>query len=558
MMKRLIGMAVVFGFAACSGDGEHHSGGGAGGASGNAGGGAAAGGMGASNLGGTTNAAGAAAAGAPDTPDGNAGDGSAAGGEGGMAPDVDPDAPAPATPNLTGLIPHSTKWMLVSLSSGLNAPDDIQLLDLETKQLTPANPDKTINVSGGLSPDERTYFFSNGNGAALSERIIHLEPNGFVPAHKLKDYENIPGAYSVLSWSFDARFAMVARGGGGIEVIDMWLEKRVHNEDFSSIVASFAPAGYNFFYDAALTDGYEPRYARVTRNGASPIQKLPPDADRMVFDPSGTRLVYSLGQPLESQHIFVLSLADGTTQELHAAEGEEIANGFGMLPLEDSVLVGVRPGPNGATLTRRVYLDAGKPWQKVSDFEVLYHADDNNLLLTRNFAEKTLELIRVGPYASRKLPLTYVDVNSFPLVGVVGSHVYYVAPDGLHLDSLSDAGELRDLVVSTPGKAVSPCASEHGYYEPKQKFAFVEGDGEALVLVDLTKEPPAIVSTVTAPVGLTVGCPQWGDGDTALAWSTQAADKSTNIYITRWTGAAPETPSLALDKWVAIYALMYR
>jgi hypothetical protein len=559
-MKTVVGIAMVLG--ACGGSGQHQSAGGAGGAA------TSGGGLGstvAGNAGGTGKAGNANGAGAAATSSGGSSGTSgniAGGGAGPNGGEI--DDPSPTTPDLTGLIPHSTKWMLVSMSSGLNAPDDIQLLDLETQTLTPANPDHSINVESSLSPDGRTFFFSNGDGLALSERIIHLEPNGFVPAHKLKDYENIAGAYLVLSWSFDSRFAMASRGASptSVEVIDMWLEKRVHMETFNSIVAGFAPAGYGFFYDAVLTDGYEPRYGRVTQSGTSPIQKLPPDAENMVFSPSGKQLFYSLGAAPGNQKIFVLSLADGKTQELHAADGVEIARGYGMLPLADSVLVGVQantPETIGMSFTRQVFLDPNKAPVRIADSDVRRHSDDHNLLIVQNSAEKTLNLIRIAPYVSKKLPLPYVQTQAVndSWVGVVGDHAFYVATDGLHVDSLSAAGELKDTVVSTAGKAVSVCSNQYEP-QPKKKLAFLQGDQEELVFVDLAQEPPVVVGTYQAPAGSKVSCLRWGDGDTALGFIVEAADKSRSAYVTSWSGAVPPAPKLALAKADRVYAVMYR
>ncbi len=466
------------------------------------------------------------------------------------------------TPDLTGLVPHSTKWMLLSNTpvGELNRPDDIQLLDLESMELTPGNPDKTVNVIGGLSPDARTYFFSNGDGAAVSARIIHLEPNGFVPARKLKDYALVAGAYRVLSWSFDSRFAMVSRGAGdsSVEVVDMWLEKRVHTEAFSSIVAELAPSGYSFFYDAALQDGYEPRYASITRTGISPLQKLPADADNMRFDPSGKYLFYTLSGPTANKRVFVRSLADGATKELAVATGEEQTSGYDLLGVqEDSVLVSVRATAATAAFTRRVFFDADEESQKVAEGDIVRHSDDNNLVLGRNFTEKTLDLVRVEPFVSQRLPQTYVGGSSESWAGIVGDHAFYVATDGLHVSSLSPTGELRDAVLSSADPTLRACFSRFAY-EPKDRLAYLAGDGEALVFVDLRQEPPVVVDSFEPGAGAKVACPTWGDADSALGFVVTAADGTSSAYFSTWTGAAPSKPTLASTTARRVYALMHR
>jgi hypothetical protein len=563
MMKTTwFGFAAAIAVASCGSDGGPTTGG----ASGSAPGGtSASGGLGGS-AGGASSTSGAAgapitAAGTPNEGGasstagaGNAGSDAGAGGAG-VEPDPDGD-PVPVTPNLNGLVPHSTKWMLVSLGRGLNQPDDIRMLDLETKELTDANPDHVINIQSALSPDERTYFFSNGNGAALSGRIIHLEPDGFVPARIPQDYAMVPGAFSVLSWSVDSRFALMA-SGSSVEVMDVWLERRVHTDPIHSIVAAFAPQGYHFFYDAALTDGYEPPYARVTQAGTSPILKLPADADKMVFDASGQHLYYGLEPKLESARIFRLSLADGQTQELTVAQPGEVARSFGMLPLSDSVLVNVQPGLYTSTFIRRVFVDPQKEPVKVADADAFHHSDDNNLLLIRNFADKTLQLVQVEPYAAQPLPLTYVETNSTGWAGIVGDHAFYLAPDGLHLDSIGPDGELRDQRLSDAGEYVYVCASPYSY-EPKNKFAYLRGEPRELVYIDLTQEPPAVVGSYQPPAGSSVGCPTWGDGDTALGLMVVAADKTRTAHVTTWRDAAPEAPQPALTGVASIYAVMHR
>ena len=68
-----------------------------------------------------------------------------------------------------------------------------------------------------------------------------------------------------------------------------------------------------------MTNGYEPRYARITRAGFSPLRTLPADADNMRFDPAGTKLFYTLKSATNGDRVFVRSLADDSTQELVVA-----------------------------------------------------------------------------------------------------------------------------------------------------------------------------------------------------------------------------------------------
>jgi len=490
---------------------------------------------------------------------------------GGQAPSNDAD-PLPVEPDLTGLVPTSNQWLLLTLplKTGVSNTSDIELLDLATDELHAANAGGPIDALGGVSPDGRTYFFSDGDGLRVSARVIRLGPTGFVPSQPLADYKDVTGAMRVVSWSVDSRFAVVSRGAApsSIEIVDMLLGKRLHSENLSGHVGAFAPVGYRYFYDAATTDAYQPRYARITAAGSTEPKLLPPDADYMAFDQSANWLFYVLGYvpgkpPVPSLH--AVSLNDDQNHDITlAGAGESFEHPLFFPAPGDSVVAAITTAADSTSSYRRVFFaDANKAPVTLSGAAASLgeeHAADGNVLIVRYYPADTLDLIRVEPYARRALPGSYVTSNNYATYGVVGTHAYYVSTDGLHVASLSDAGELTDTVVSSPGKEARPCAWRSTIYTPQNKLAFVEGGSERLVFVDLTSDPPAVVGSITPSAGYGVVCPIWGDADTAVA-VTEFKDGTSlrNAWVMRWkVPNAPDAAKLVAQGVLGVHAVMFR
>ena len=471
--------------------------------------------------------------------------------------------PKPVEPNLTGLVPTSSQWLLFSNpTSGSSFTKDLQVLDIASNQLHPANPGGAYDVLGGLSPDGRTYFFSDGDGSRDSDRIIRLEPSGFVPAHVLEGYVGIPGAYRVLSWSHDSRFAVLSNGNGpSVEVIDMRLGTRVATEKLSSIVGEFAPAGYSYFYTSALTPLYAPRYARVTERGSTAAVQLPPGAKGMAFDTTGTHLFYGVGTDQDGYKLHVLSLADGQASEIPVLEPGEIFDANRTFPTPgNSVVVELRKLSGDQRVLRRVFATSGQPAVTVSNPSAstlyTYRSADGNLLLVNHY-DKSLDLIRVEPYARHTIPGAFPFSLSGTIYGIIGKRGFYVLNGSVHLIDFDSAGAARDVALSPPGVTAVACANAFEY-TPEQKFAFVQGDGEELTFVDLTPQPPAIVGSFKpSAAGYRVACPTWGDSDTALALSESSGTNS-HQYVTRWKASAPEPPKLLPQPIGRVLAVMYR
>lgn len=481
-------VAGASGSAATSGTSGTSTNGGAGSAAG--GGGTSL--AGSSALGGTSGASGSGGASGS-----SGGTGGVITGAGGLLADPEGD-PVAVPPNLDGLVPHSSRWLLTYQSPTSGAAGDFELLDLADHRLYPANPGGPQYIIGGPSPDARTFFFSDGDGSRPSARIIRLEPEGFVPAKQLEDYTGIAGAYRVLSWSFDSRFAVISRGAGqpAVEIVDMRLGKRLATESFSSIVGGFAPKGYAYYYDAALVDGYQPKYARITQAGSTPRVSLPVDAKDMVFDPSGTQLFYALGVYPASDELFVISLADGTSRKVPVTVDGEFLNAASALPVAgDSVVVNVEDSTRTKQTRRRVFLDGKQPSVTLSDparfaSGVANSADNNSHVL--GYAKGIeLDLMRVAPYARQPLSAGWVLNASWSNIGFIGAAAYLSGSDGLHWGTLDAAGQLSDTVLSAPGKPARACANPYGY-TPQHKLAYVQGDGEELVFLDLDVSPPAV------------------------------------------------------------------
>jgi hypothetical protein len=111
-------------------------------------------------------------------------------------------------------------------------------------------------------------------------------------------------------------------------------------------------------------------------------------------------------------------------------------------------------------------------------------------------------------------------------IGFIGPYAYLAGSDGLHLARFDDQGEVQDLVLGS-GKVARACASDFSY-TPQHKLAFVQGDGEALVFVDLDANPAAIRASVQpSQAGFKLSCPVWGDNDTALAFTESDGTNTT-------------------------------
>lgn len=138
---------------------------------------------------------------------------------------------------MTGLVPTSSQWVLYENppTNGAVYSSDIELLDIASNEVHPANPGNLYDVLGELSPDGRSYFFSD-IVRNVNNRIIRLEPTGFVPAHPLEGFAAVGGGLRVLSWSNDSRFALLSSGAGSVEVADMRLGTRVATENLTSII----------------------------------------------------------------------------------------------------------------------------------------------------------------------------------------------------------------------------------------------------------------------------------------------------------------------------------
>ena len=518
----------------------------------------------------TSNAAGSNAAGSNAAGSNAAGSNAAGGaagalGAGSAGEPSDPMGdPKPVEPNLVGLVPTSSQWILYESSptNGAVYANDIELLDIANNQLHPANPGGAYDVIGGLSPDGRSYFFSDVDASRPSDRIIRLEPTGFVPAQVLEGFVGIAGAYRVLSWSHDSRFAVLSNGAGSVEVADMRLGTRVATEKLSSIVGAFAPVGYSYYYSAALIPMYAPRYARVTQSGSTKPQQLPPDAKGMAFDASGTHLFYALGTDQDGYKLYSLSLADGQASEISILQAGERFDGNYIVPApNDSVIVQLRVLATSQRLLRRAFTMGATPPAAFSNPAVseqyTYRSADANLVLV-DYADNSLELIRSEPYARRVIAGTFPFSLEGKSYGILGNHAFYVAADNtVHVVDFSDAGDLRDVTVSPSGQAAVPCTDAFAS-TPQQKLAVVLGGGTETDFVDLTRTPPAVVGSFKpSGAGYHVGCPSWGDSDTALVLG-EFNGPAFHQYITRWNAAAPETPVLLPQPVGHVLAAMYR
>jgi len=469
----------------------------------------------------------------------------------------------PVDPDLTGLVTTSGHWVLLKVpdASGNSITSDVELLDLEDNQMHPANPNGPFDIIGSVSPDGRTYFFSNGDGLKVSSRVIRLSEKGFVPAQSFADYVNSPGAMRVMSWSFDSRFALVSNGSSPstIEVIDVALGKRLHSEEASGHTGTFAARSYWYYYDASSF--FEPRVSHLNASGSSQPELLPRNANSVVFDAQPAWIFYTLGVYPDPTTLHVRALSSGETRDVAVAGvGEEFANTYFPAP-GDSVVAVVRKSAS-ESFVRRVYFgDNPKPPSTVSEIAANVGAwtqgGDGNDLIVNYYDEKTFDLVRLDPPVRRTLPGTRLSTTSVQTYGMVGKHAFYISPDGLHVASLDSAGELDDTIVSV--KQTRSCAERY-VYSPANKLAFLEGDGEKLVFVDLSVTPPAVVGSITPTAGYKIECPRWADDDTSIATTEYIAGKNPrNAWVMRWQKpSAPETPKLVATGVLSVEALRLR
>lgn len=144
----------------------------------------------------------------------------------------------------------------------------------------------------------------------------------------------------------------------------------------------------------------------------------------------------------------------------------------------------------------------------MAEGDIVAHSADNNWVVGRNLATKMLELVRIEPYVSRPLPVPHADIWNEYTVGVVGSHAFYVAADGLHLSGLTATDELEDTVISGPDANLRPCYSLAAP-GPKDRLAFLRGSDAELALVALKENLPKLAG-FRPPAGSSAACPTWG------------------------------------------------
>lgn len=539
-------------------------GGGGGAASGHAGGSGAADAAGSSGTSGTGSGStvGGAAGGTGSGENGGAGGGP--GGRAGGAGEATEGEITPVDPDLTGLVPTSGHWVLLKVpnASGSSITSDVELLDLDSNQMHPANPGGPFDVIGDVSPDGRTYFFSDGDGLKVSSRVIRLSEKGFVPAQSFADYVTSPGAMRVLSWSFDSRFALVSNGSSPatIEVIDVALGKRMHSEPASGHTGAFAAQGYWYFYDASSLA--QPRIASLNATGSTEPQLLPPKADHVQFDAQPAWVFYTLGVYPEPTTLHVRALSTGEARDVPVAgSGEQLAGSTYFPAPDESVVALVRKSATESFLRRVYFGDNAKAPSTVSavaaNVDAWTRSSDGNDLIVSYYDEATFDLVRLNPPVRRALPGTRLTPTTIQTYGMAGKHAFYFSPDGLHVASLNDAGELDDTIVST--KATRSCAERY-VYSPTSKLAFLEGDGEKLVFVDLSATPPAVVGSITPTAGYQIACPTWADGDTSVATTEYMSGKNPrNAWVMRWQKpGAPETPKLVASAVLSVEALRLR
>jgi len=528
------------------------------------GGAPAAGSGGASSSGGSagSGASGANTAGGAKSDGGTAGtDTPATGGAGtaGAATGATDD-PDPVEPNLSGLVPTSSQWVLYENppTNGASFSSDIELLDIASNQVHPANPGNPYDVIARLSPDGRSYFFSD----LVGNRIIRLEPTGYVPAHALEGFVTVGGGLRVVSWSFDSRFALLQSTNNTAEIADMRLGTRVATGNVTAGAGAFAPAGYAYYYGSTNTPMSAPRYARVTQSGSTEPAQLPPDARSMAFDTSGRRLFYALGNDQDGYKLFSLSVANGQVAEITFVQAGEWFDGRTIISTpNDSVIVTVRVTGTTQRLLRRVFLD-GTPAASVfsnpgASQQITFQSADANLMFVQ-YADDSLELIRAEPYARRAIAGSFPVQSDGSRYGIVGNHAYYVASDStVHVADIDGAGQLRDANVSPFGQTTVPCTNYYDY-TPQQKLAVLVGGGSEVEFFDLTQTPPVLIGTFTPSAdGYKVTCPSWGDLDTAL-FLTESNGTLEKQYVTRWKGAGIEAPQPLPQPVGKVLAVMYR
>ena len=498
---------------------------------------------------------------------GSAGDsgGTSSGGAAGTSGGGRLEDPEPADPDLNGLVPTSSSWLLFSEQLGPGSPltSSLEVLDLESGERHPANPRDVVVAIGSLSPDQKTFVFSDANADATERlSVVRLTQNGFVPAVAVRGYENVRGYVTVPHWDESSRFFSAPRGGSesdGVDVVDAVLGVRLGGFEFEpSFGDRFSPRGYYFaFWHDIGESERESAFARVVRGGVSTPTILPAGSFAPSFSRDGRRAVFAYESDGVRTARYVDLPGPDSSELVVTADDETLVGGPEPGP-DDSVIVDVRSGDQD--VYQEVFFD-GRPRRAVSDptldVVLAFHASDSvNPDIYAFDYDGALDFVSLEPFARHRLPGVTTMIGGYWSTGVVGNAVYYRDEGRVRAARVDASGDLIDGPISEMDEEVSVC-NLLTVHQPSNRLTYLTKDDAELVLVDLESAPPAVVGRVSASsAGATLGCPIWLSDDSALAVS-EFSDAGSRVYFVRWDGATPEEPELVLESAQELHAYAF-
>jgi hypothetical protein len=455
---------------------------------------------------------------------------------------------------------------------------------LLTSQLSDETPRRLIAVDLArgethllVEDDELSFAYASPDGSAIlfgGNRILvrdffsfaRLLDDGIVPATPIAGFEEDRGHRGLLGWTHDGRFALLSRTSRvsehGLDLVDVHAGARhwsTESDRSSSMNGHVAPRGSWFSY-AIDGQGASSGVARITEDGLH--QVAIPELDEIVaYSPNGTRVLYTLPRGTEESRIIYRDLRAGAQgQELvvDQASGTSRVSPLSFSLDDDHVLAQVTHG-SGSESLERIDLRTGASTKVVlpgTGFGLFPSADGSTVLgIATDFTTLKLELWLIdalGESASvwldtlQPMPATTEGVRL--QIGSAGPrHLWYSLGNGpLTFVTFASTGLAATDVVSEPQDAYFSCLPEILAVVPddSERVAFLAGDGEALIVLDLASELERLARIEPAHGGK-LGCPVWNADHNALAFVEQVDGETpprTYLYELDWptNGRAPQ------------------
>jgi hypothetical protein len=466
---------------------------------------------------------------------------------------------------LSGRIDDAAPRQLIALD--LESGDSHLLAENDTLSFTIVSPDGSTILFGGDERSMKDNFF-----------IARVSPEGVVPGAAITGAAGDVGDRSVLGWSENGQFALLARTSmvneHAIDLIDTRAGKQhwtAESDVTSSKAGTFAPRGDWFNYVISGHTGSS-GVARITSTGIERIEDLDLSNAMSTYGPNGTRIAYvqngSTG-PLTYYRDLELG-----AEEILISTDPALAGAY---PLafsgdDDHLLVHTLTA-SGDPALRRVGLESGMSTEITLPERAYVVSQGENasgmLGVKMDNAAARDELWLIDPLGEHEPTLIDTLLRDGPgpalegvQLGAVGSSHYFYVHHFRDLTFVARAsdGSIASSVVSDPEDGGFGCLPQIlDKADDVERVAFIVSFGEALVIVDLSQPLAERVARIEPQHGGYLGCPAWNTERTALAFVEHVeADSRSFLYTVQWPAAgAPAQPELVYESERVQTLLLY-